>query len=238
MNILVADDEIRIRENFIKRLVQLPVSFDDYYQAENGLEALEIINQQHIDIALIDINMPLLNGLELIKAIRTSKKDTHVVIISGYDNFSYAQEAITYGVKAYLLKPVNRKEFEEVILSSYSTLQTNKEKTLEEKIIKQIGANMTNPKFNLSDLANDMALSPGHLSKVIINETGHSFVELLTMMRVDYAKKLLLELPIGTKIYEIADLVGYNNQYYFSSVFKKETGLSPKEFVQKKHHSK
>ena len=238
MNILVADDEIRIRENFINRLVQLPVFFDTYHQAENGLEALDIIKQQNIDIALIDINMPLLNGLELIKAIHASKQNIHVIIISGYDNFSYAQEAITYGVKAYLLKPVNRKEFEEVILSSYSTLQTTKEKTLEEKIIKQIGINMTNPKFNLTDLASHMALSSGHLSKVIINETGHSFVELLTKMRVDYAKKLLLELPIGTKIYEIAELVGYNNQYYFSSVFKKETGLSPKEFIQKKQNTK
>ena len=235
MNILVADDEERIRENFVKRLIQLPVTFNHYFQAKDGLEALKIIETEVVDIALIDINMPILNGLELIQKIHEQNKQTQLIIISGYDNFSYAQEAIRYGVKAYLLKPVNRQEFEETILSLYKSVEQEPKQNLSEKINFLIKEQLSNSKFNLGDLASEMSLSNGHLSKIIMSETGYSFVELLTKLRIDYAKQLLTELPIGTKIYEIAELSGYSNQYYFSSVFKKETGFTPKEFARKSH---
>lgn len=231
MNILVVDDEERIRENFIKRLSRLPVKFDNYYQGKDGFEGLAIVQSQKVDIALIDINMPFLNGLELIQQLHTENVELSIVIISGYDNFSYAQEAIKYGVKAYLLKPVKRQEFEETIITLYKELESTRQQSLADQIISQMKQQISNSHFSLSDLASDMALSNGHLSKLIIHETGDSFGELLTRLRIDQAKTLLRELPYGTKMYEIAEMVGFNNQYYFSSVFKKQTGLSPKEFL-------
>lgn len=231
MNILVVDDEERIRENFIKRLSQLPIKFDNYYQGKDGFEGLAIIQSKAVDIALIDINMPFLNGLELIQKLHTENAELSIVIISGYDNFAYAQEAIKYGVKAYLLKPVNRLEFAETIVSLCEEIDATDKQSLADQIITRMKQHISNSHFSLSDLATEMALSNGHLSKLIIHETGKTFGELLTGLRIDQAKHFLRELPYGTKMYEIAEMVGFNNQYYFSSVFKKQTGLSPKEFL-------
>lgn len=230
MNILVVDDEARIRENFIKRLSHLPVKFDNYYQGKDGIEALQICQTKQIDIALIDINMPFLNGLELIKKLHSQNLSLNIVIISGYDNFTYAQEAIKYGVKAYLLKPVKRQEFEDTICYLYETMQSTPHQCLADQLMSSLKKQISNPKFTLSDLAEEMSLSNGHLSKLISHETGESFAELLTRLRIEQAKSLLRSLPYGTKMYEIAEMVGFNNQYYFSSVFKKQTGYSPKEF--------
>lgn len=237
MNILVVDDEKRIRENFIKRLSHLPVKFDNYYQGKDGFEALNIIQTEQVDIALIDINMPFLSGLELIRKLHTESLNLNIVIISGYDNFTYAQEAIKYGVKAYLLKPVKRQEFEETITSLYEAINRSNEQSLADKIINRMKQQISNSQFSLSDLAVDMSLSNGHLSKLIITEIGDSFGELLTRLRIEQAKTLLHELPYGTKMYEIAEMVGFNNQYYFSSVFKKHTGISPKEFLKTAYQS-
>lgn len=231
MNILVVDDEERIRQNFIKRLSRLPVKFDNYYQGKDGFEGLAVVQSKQVDIALIDINMPFLNGLDLIQALHTQNVELSIVIISGYDNFSYAQEAIKYGVKAYLLKPVKRQAFDETIIALYQELACKRQESLADQIISRMKQQISYSQFSLSDLATEMALSSGHLSKLIIHETGDSFGELLTRLRIEQAKTLIRDLPYGTKMYEIAEMVGFNNQYYFSSVFKKQTGLSPKEFL-------
>lgn len=78
--------------------------------ARNGKEALNAIIEHKPDVAIIDIKMPEISGLEVIQRIRDSGIQTDFIILSGYDDFSYAKEAIRYGAKAYLLKPLNNLE--------------------------------------------------------------------------------------------------------------------------------
>ncbi|MDC7232068.1 MAG: response regulator [Spirochaetales bacterium] len=84
--------------------------------ASNGVEALEIINSQKIDLVFTDIKMPEMDGLELIREVNNINSGIDFVIITGYGEFEYAQKALRYGVRNYLLKPVGISEIEETLL--------------------------------------------------------------------------------------------------------------------------
>lgn len=111
IKVLIADDEVAIR-NGLQKIVNID-QFDIHIvdTAENGKIALNRIQQLKPDIAIIDINMPEMDGLEVIRLSLESESATRFFILSGYDDFSYAQTAICYGVKYYFLKPLNIAEF-------------------------------------------------------------------------------------------------------------------------------
>ena len=83
MNILIADDEEIIRRNFVKRIVKEGLPFVEVYRAANGKEALQLFSERDIDIALIDINMPFKNGIDLIREIRQQNQKVILIIVSG-----------------------------------------------------------------------------------------------------------------------------------------------------------
>ncbi|MGL1891265.1 MAG: response regulator [Spirochaetaceae bacterium] len=121
--------------------------------ADSGKKALEIINSTHIDIVFTDIKMPKMDGLQLIKEIRNNNNKIKFVIISGYSEFDYAQKAIKYGVKKYLLKPVGIAEIEETLLSLTENIISNglKPKNIKidiEPIVKEILISVTQKNWN------------------------------------------------------------------------------------------
>lgn len=85
--------------------------------------------------------------------------------------------------------------------------------------------------ISLQDVANDLSISPGYLSTIFKQSTGISFIDYVTDTKIELAKRLLKESNL--KIYQIAEMTGYENAYYFSKVFKKVTGITPREFVMK-----
>ncbi|WP_028561769.1 response regulator transcription factor [Paenibacillus pinihumi] len=107
MNILIADDETIIQEG-IKRT--LSKRFPEYrtYLASNAEEAVTLLRNHRIDLALTDIMMPGMTGLELIRLTRSQYPHIRWVVISAYSEFSYAQEAVRLGAKDYLLKPIGK----------------------------------------------------------------------------------------------------------------------------------
>jgi two-component system response regulator YesN len=115
MKILIADDEDTIRRGVAKYIQLHSDKFDKIYQAENGQEALDILFQYRPELVLLDVQMPLKNGIEVMQEAKKAGLDPVIVILSGYDEFKYAQQAIRYGAKEYLLKPVRATD----ILKSY-----------------------------------------------------------------------------------------------------------------------
>lgn len=106
--------------------------------ARNGREALDLVLEKKPDVAVIDINMPEMQGLEMIRRVRNGNEKTDFIILSGYGNFQFAKEAIRDGVSAYLLKPLNVNEFYEEFMrilerrsqkrnDTYGTIQLKKE---------------------------------------------------------------------------------------------------------------
>ena len=112
MKILIADDEKISREG-IRDCIDWPkYDMEAVYCAKDGKEALDYILKHPIDVLITDIRMPVMDGLDLIRQVHRKNIDISVIIISGYDDFSYAQKAIQFGVSEYLLKPFS---FEELI---------------------------------------------------------------------------------------------------------------------------
>lgn len=112
-SVLVADDERLIRKAIIARLSREFDCIDVIYEAEDGQEAIDILEDKKVDIVLTDIRMPVVDGIGVVRHIYETKRNSVVrsIIISGYAEFEYAERAINYGVSGYLLKPIQKSEF-------------------------------------------------------------------------------------------------------------------------------
>ncbi len=103
--IIVADDEEYVRDLLVKSINQSQTQFEVVGVASNGSEAIDLVKELKPDVIITDICMPILSGLELIKMVNELNQSIKTIIISGYDEFSYAKTAMTLGVTEYLLKP-------------------------------------------------------------------------------------------------------------------------------------
>lgn len=114
-SILIADDEELIRKGLIARLSYLGFQFDTILEADDGVSAISLLDQREIDIIITDIKMTTMDGLKMIQKAKETHPDTQFVILSGYAEFEYAEEAIRLGVASYLLKPVSNDELKKVL---------------------------------------------------------------------------------------------------------------------------
>ncbi|OMF21774.1 hypothetical protein BK133_27805 [Paenibacillus sp. FSL H8-0548] len=116
LKILVAENEPWIRAAIIEMVESIGHDIKVVGDATNGEEAWHMLQQLWPTVLITDIMMPEMDGLELVQKITEHKIPMAVIIISGYENFQYAQRAISYGVNKYLLKPVNKEELRDALL--------------------------------------------------------------------------------------------------------------------------
>ncbi|MCR8635103.1 response regulator transcription factor [Paenibacillus radicis (ex Xue et al. 2023)] len=115
MQILIVDDEPIISLGLIKMVQTYTPAFKGIRTAMNGHEALKLIAELTPDIVLTDIRMPKMDGLSLCQSIHEQYEHIQTIVISGYNDFEYAQKCMDYGVKHYLLKPVTKSDIHEVL---------------------------------------------------------------------------------------------------------------------------
>ena len=113
--IVIADDEPKIRQGLRELVESFELPLKVCGEAKNGLEALRLIQEEKPDIALVDICMPKLNGLQLMEQIQMVHSECRTIIVSGYNEFTYAKEAMALGVRNYILKPIEEREMYEAI---------------------------------------------------------------------------------------------------------------------------
>ncbi|MBE6022662.1 MAG: response regulator [Cellulosilyticum sp.] len=106
--LVIVEDEKMIRQGIKIIALRSQVPIEEIIECKNGVEALEIMKSQLIDVMITDIRMPKMDGIQLIKEVNTLPCVPKVFVISGYDDFSYVVEFLRNGVKEYLLKPVDR----------------------------------------------------------------------------------------------------------------------------------
>ena len=126
--ILLVDDEEEVRKSIIKKINWEEEGFLVVGDAENGVEALEKIENLNPDLVFTDIRMPYMDGLELIKEINIRYPLIKSIIFSGFDDFDYAKEAIKMGVIEYVLKPVSAVELTEILRKVHKTLDDELDK--------------------------------------------------------------------------------------------------------------
>ncbi len=123
--VMIVDDEHVIRDGLMSYHWE-QLGFTAAGCASDGIEALELLENNHIDVAITDIRMPKLDGLELSKIIKEKFSHCKTVILTGYKDFEYAKSAISYGVSDYLMKPVSLKLIDKLMEKIRSELDTVK----------------------------------------------------------------------------------------------------------------
>ncbi|MHA6530087.1 response regulator [Paenibacillus sp. BAC0078] len=108
--IIIVDDELFVRKGLIEMIDWESSGFQVIDEADNGEDALDLIRKKRPHLVITDIRMPSLDGIGLIQAVTEEQLDTGFIIISGYNDFRYAQQAVRYGVLDYVLKPINENE--------------------------------------------------------------------------------------------------------------------------------
>lgn len=235
--VIICDDEPTIR-NGLKHLIESHSKLEVAGVAGNGFEACSLINEIKPEIVLMDINMPGLNGLEVMKEVSPTSPFTKFIIVSGYDEFQYAQKAIQLKAFDYLLKPIDKQNLFVVIenaLNSYvndkkSYMETegkpNENLSIAEESMNFIYKNYTNSELSLKNMATKLHVSESYLTRIIKKKANMSFSELLTKVRMEAAISFILSAAPLSNL-EISERVGYKSQHYFCKVFKDYTGMTP-----------
>ncbi len=251
--VLIVEDEDIMRKGLMFMAKWQEVNCIVVGEAVNGQDGLEKIRKYQPDIVIVDINMPVMNGLEMLeKSIREYGYDA--IIVSGYGEFEYARKGISLGITEYLLKPIDYPKLYEAIQKiqakrnadtkmkneihqidvekkKFGILEYEERKTGNRYIdlMLQTIHDKYPTRLALNDISEQCKISCTYLNVNFKNETGYTFNDYLNRYRIQKAVDLLRENQY--KIYEIAEMVGFSDYKYFIKVFKKYTGCSPARFI-------
>ncbi|MBD1382280.1 response regulator transcription factor [Metabacillus arenae] len=255
LSILIVDDEYLVRLGLKTTIDWKLLGLKLIGEADDGTTGLELAMQNPPDIIITDVRMPFMDGTEFMRRLRENQIDSKIVVLSGYDDFSYAKSAIDNGASAYILKPIENDKLIEVICEI--TDQIHKERfsqqMLKERLIadllkalKKVSSLKTTPRrevevaikyikehyhqdVTVDTIAEEIHISQYHLMRIFKVHTGLTIHDYITEYRITKAKELLRNYHY--KIYEVSGKVGYRDPRYFSQIFKKMTGTTPKQYI-------
>ena len=242
LKILVVDDEAVVRRGIVLGIDWAARGCVLAGEASNGEEGLAAVERYSPSLIITDVRMPRMDGIEMLSKLRERGCRAHVILLTAYSDFAYAQSALRLGADDYLLKPfrneeliaavdkVRQKERELTDLSPADSLPLAKgdKSKYVLQALQYIAAHYADEDISITAIAQHLQVSEGHLSHVFKKETSYTIISYLTQYRVHTAMKLLQDCRY--KVYEVAEMVGYRDVAYFGSTFKKLVGVSPSEY--------
>lgn len=245
MKILLVDDERLILMGLKKYIEKIEDVSCQVETAGNAKQALQILEYFHADLLITDIEMPGMNGLEFLDAVNRRNLCEHTIILSGYDKFEYAKEAIRYGVQDYLLKPVDKEALRENIraiaqkqkkkpddrLKAYRSCFAHIDaESVPETIRREVEfiRGNYNQDISLSLLAERFGKKENYLCSLFKREWDVTFLELVNEARLKEALSLLLYHPEMT-VKEIAGKIGYRTERQLFRLLRNTTGMTPQQ---------
>jgi len=205
-------------------------------RAYTAAEGLDLFRREQPDILFTDIRIPGESGLDLAARFRETGWKGELVIISGYDDFSYARQAIHIAASDYLLKPVFQEDFDR-ILDRLLDKRRQKEdgRSLEPSVDPNLPEHIARTlqyielhyeqEINLTDAAAYAYVSPSYLSSSFHRALGETFIEYVRRYRVERARHLLTTTRLPLKV--VGEKSGLADPSYFNRSFRKITGMSP-----------
>lgn len=160
-NVVIADDEKKFRE-FMKRCLEEEEALKIVGCAKNGMEVLEIVDDQRVDLVLLDINMPIMDGLMVAEQLKKNRSEIFVVLVTGYNEFEYARQAIKLGVKDYILKPFSKNQLLTQIAQIIPNIQNQRESAKDNKL----NTTMAKDSFVMNLLVNESSQSEEKLEEL------------------------------------------------------------------------
>ncbi|MBP1996519.1 response regulator transcription factor [Paenibacillus eucommiae] len=244
--LLLVDDEYEIRTGLCNYFPWDEIGFEVVGQAENGKQALDFVKNNEVDVILSDIEMPVMTGIELAEELQKQKSKIKIIFLSGHRNFEFAQKAVSYGVKSYVVKSTKSSELVNVFKKIKDELdQETGEIDLPSKELTEDSEEVYNfydrliltiknhikehyKDVELEDISELVHMNPNYISRLFKKKTGQNFSDYLLSIRMEKALELLKD--IKYKTYEVSYMLGYSNVKNFTRTFKSYYGKSPREF--------
>ena len=234
MKVMIVEDEPNAMDRYSVYITAYNSAFNLVAQATTYAQANQLFHQTIPDVIFTDVMIPGKSGLTFLEEIRRTGWEGLAIVISGYGDFSYAQQAIKLSVFDYLLKPVFQKDMEQVLDKILSIMERHppvpkhlKNSSLPvfvQKAILYIEMNY-NREITLKEAADFANVSPTYLCSIFSKKCHMTFVEYLHLYRSKLAAKYLTETDLTLD--EIADRVGFGDSSYLNRCFKKQYKISP-----------
>jgi two-component system, response regulator YesN len=235
MNVLIVDDEPLEREVLMDIVKRNNFRIKNCMTAENGAEAVQVVQKQSIDVVVLDIKMPVMDGIMAAKIMKQHHPDLKVIFLTAFNDFDYALQTIKIGVEDFLLKPVRPQEFMDALRKvTGKAEQQNKVANAGIasphiiEIVTEFISEHLGEKLSLARIAEIVHLHPQYLGRLFKQEKDMTVSEFITMKRIEKAKKWLIH--SDQTVTEIGEACGFADVNYFSKVFSKLEGVPPKKY--------
>lgn len=245
-SVLLVDDN----EDFLDFLADSLSDNYTIYKATDGKRALEILNDNDVDLVVSDVLMPEMNGLDLCRSIKSDINTSHipVILLTAKAGDEFSLEGLNNGADDYITKPFNmeilRIKIEKFIENALKRHEEFKNKVsiepgkititpIDQKFIENaiqiVESNLNNSELSVEELAVKLNMSRGHLYRKLLKITGKAPLEFIRTIRMKCARQLLAESQM--RVSEVAYLLGYNSPKLFTKHFKNEFHVSPSTFL-------
>lgn len=203
----------------------------------NGVSAINMAETLHPDIIIMDINIPLINGIQALKTIRENDTRVHFIVVTGYDDFQYCREALRVSTDDYILKPVDYENFGEVIQKTVYRIEKDADLSQSENNTSKDAGSMSEiMDWIMSHYAEDVSLqriaelfnmNSSYISQMFKEKLGINYYAFLKQLRIEKANQLLHNTNLSVS--QIAERVGYGDYRSFSRVYHEIMGHSPSD---------
>ncbi len=259
--VVIVDDSALFRREIILTTPWEKMNCTVIGFAEDGLPGLKVIMDMKPDIVITDIKMIQMDGIEMIKELKARGCKSRFIVVSAYNEFDYAVQALKMQADDYLLKPIsdsslelsimksieklnnakvlNNESFDDVNLENFyqkyekikHKVERNNANTYIVNACLYIEQNYANTNLTMNSVSEYLNISDSYLVKLFRSELDVTFIEYLTLIRLFFSLKQLSE--ISSTVYQVAESVGYSDYRYFTKVFKKEFKMNPSEYKNK-----
>ncbi len=239
--VLIVEDDRTNRMFYQKLGVWQQEGFCIAAEAGNGREALDLLETQDFDVFLVDVMMPVMNGLDFLRELKRRGSSGIRIIASNYNEFDYVRQGMQLGASDYLLKPVTEEALGECLQNIRQELEMDRLPALTERIFRDCGADVsagfvqklmayfeTHTDINLSDISEEFKLSPDYFGRLFKRQMQENFNAFVLRYKMEYARCLLSETE--DRVYEISEKLGYKTADYFTKLFREYTGMTPVQY--------
>lgn len=239
INVMVVEDEPSSAERYASYISDFGHGFVVCSICHQAAQALKEFKINRPDVVFSDIRMPGETGLDLIEKLRNAGWEGQAVIVSGYDDFSYARRAIHLQAVEYMLKPVFPEDMNRTLQRLLGKFENGPADSVEtmligpaprslpwfiQRALRYISFNYCHC-ISLAEAAKFACVSPAYLSSVFKSVCGYTFVEYIRRYRIEIAKRLLSSTDAPME--EIASRVGITDAAYFNKLFKRAEQTTP-----------
>jgi len=239
---MIIDDEKALRNLLCRTIDWEGRGLEVAGEAASGIEAINTIDEIRPDIAFVDIRMPFMDGIEFARLAMQRYPRLKILILTAFDDFSYAKECIGIGVSDYLLKPIVRADIYAALDKVIAQLEKEQppapaagdadqeygEPVGVSGITAYVEEHFADPDLNLTSVAAFFGFNASYLSRKFKEEAGKSFIDYLTGIRIKQACRYAKQ---GKLMYVTAGLVGIPDPNYFGKCFRRCMGVSYSEYA-------